>query len=195
VRFAAAYSAAATPHGCYAADYHHEHVCGLAGIAVPRPLISGNNPALIPRANPIEPAMALADSDWFANHCKSLQTIAVCALHQPDDLRASGREQPVPVQSRQDRAGCTPPALLVLALSPATACCAAAAVAGMADRRPKVNPCPCRSCKPLQAVANFSNHRDLCSWNVSPALAAIWDHQLVSMQIPRTPSLPATFEM
>jgi len=90
---------------------------------------------MIPRANLIEPAMAVADSDWFANHCIPLQTVAVCALHQPDERRASRREQPVPMQSHQDRAGCTPPTLLVCS-SPVVASVAVAAVASVADRRP-----------------------------------------------------------
>jgi hypothetical protein len=36
---------------------------------------------------------------------------------------------------------------------PAVASVAVAAVASVADRRPRVSLCPCRNCKPLQAVA------------------------------------------
>jgi hypothetical protein len=80
----------------------------------------------------------------------------------------------VPVQSRQDRADCTPPAILVsaCALSPVVASVALAAVAIGADRRPRLNSCPCRDCKPLQVIANFSNHRHLCTSN--GALVGRW---------------------
>jgi len=123
---------------------------------------------MTPPVNPLEPARAIADSGRFANHCNPLQTIAVCALRQPDERRASRREQPVPVQLHQDRASCTPPTLLVgLCSSPLVVCCAAAAVAIVVDRRPGVNPCQCRDRKSLQVIANFSNHSRWCTSEVA----------------------------
>ena len=110
--------------------------------------------------------MDVADSNWFANHCIPLQTIAISALRQSDDGERHGASS----QSPCSRVRMAPDARrrrCSSLSSPVVVCCAAAAVQSVADRRPRVNPCPCRDRKPLQVIANFSNHRHWCTSEVA----------------------------